>query len=223
MSSSVGYLGKQTNWHPDVWGQQSQQNREAQWGPIPGEVVSYDPNTQTGTIKPLYKPVHNGKAIEMPELYEVPFDIPRSANAGLTFPIPKGTKVILYPTMRTQEKYDTENDGQPVDTRSFHLSDMRARLDGGDSLTDPLKNVDPDNTHLRFDPEGKYGLKGSPDGKVRLDGNQGNIYELLAEVVELLGQDTLVINYGSSAGSGHQLQYKDKYAEIAAKLRAMAL
>lgn len=223
MSSTVGYLGKQTNWTKDINGQQSQSTREEMWGPIDGEIVDYDAAAGTATVKPLYKPVHNGQPVDMPNLYEVPVEMPRTANAGLTFPVPAGTKVRLTPGMRSSEKYDTENDGQPPDARSFHLSDMRASLIGGDSLTDPMKNVDAENTHMRFDPEGNYGLKGSPDGKVRLDGAEGNIYDLLAQVVELLAADTLQINYGSSAGTGHELQFKAQYAEIAGKLRAMAL
>jgi hypothetical protein len=223
MSSVVGYLGKQTNWNEDVYGQQTQQNREAQWGPIPGEIVSYDAATQTATVKPLYKPLQNGEPVEMAQLFEVPVEFPRSGNSAITHPVPAGTKVMLNPSMRSTEKYHDEDDGSPSDTRSFHLSDMRASLVGGDSLTDPLPNVDPDNTHLRFDAQGHYGLKGSPDGKVRLDGSQGNIYDLLAQVVELLAADTLEIKYGSSAGSGHALQFQAQYADIAAKLRAMAL
>jgi hypothetical protein len=76
---------------------------------------------------------------------------------------------------------------------------------------------------MRFSPDGDYGIRGSKDGKIKIEGNQGNIYDLLATVVELLSQDQLQINHGSSSGSGHELQFKAQYAEIAAKLRAMQL
>lgn len=221
--TSTGYLGKQTNWETDVVGNQAQQAINEQWGPIPGEIKSYDAATQTATVKPLYKPLHNGEPVEMPELYEVPVELPRTANAGLTMPIPAGTKVMLNPSMRSRESYDDANDGKPSDGRTFHLADMRATINGGDSLTDPLPNVDPDNTHLRFDAQGQYGLKGSPDGKVRLDGAVGNIYDLLATAIELIASDQLQINYGSSAGTGHALQHAAALQEIAGKLRAMQL
>ena len=181
---SVGYLRKTTNRDPDFVGRRALSDREEQWGPIDAEVKSYDAAKGTITAQPLYKPIQNGQPVDMPELYEVPIEMPRTANAGLTFPIPNGTKVRLTPMMRSREIYDTENDGRPSDGRSFNLSDMVATVTGGDSLTDPMKNVDSENTHLRFDAEGKYGLRGSPDGKYKLEGNQGNIYELVNDAIE---------------------------------------
>jgi len=186
-------------------------------------VVSYDAATQTATIKPLYKPLHNGEAVEMAELYEVPVEFPRTANSAITHPIPAGTRVMLNPSMRTREKYDDEDDGAPSDGRSFHLSDMRATIAGGDSLMQPLENVDPDNTHLRFDAEGQFGLKGSPDGKFKIEGSEGNLYDIIATFMELVASDQLQINYGSSAGTGHQLQNRSQLMDLAAKVRAMAL
>lgn len=219
----TGYIGKTTNLGRDVMGRQALSEREAIWGPIPGEVVSYDAAAGTATIKPLYRPRFNGEPVDMPELLEVPVDLPRTANAGLTFPIPAGTKVMLAPAMRSMENYDDQDDGAPSDGRSFNLSDMRASIAGGNSLTDPLPNADPDNTHLRFDPEGKFGIRGSPDGKIKIEGAEGNVYDLIATALELIAGDQLQINYGSSQGSGHALQNAAALTEIAGKLRAMAL
>lgn len=219
----VGLLGKTTNLDRDVIGRQALSEREAMWGPIPGEIVAYDAAAGTATIKPLYRPRFNGEPVEMPQLLEVPVDLPRTANAGLTFPIPAGTKVHLTPMMRSMESYDDENDGAPSDGRSFSLSDMRASIVGGDSLSSPMGNVDPDNTHLRFDQDGNYGIKGSPDGKIKIEGSEGNIYDLIATALELIAGDRLQINYGSSAGSGHALENRAQLTEIAGKLRAMAL
>ncbi len=218
-----GYLGKTTNLEGDIVSQQAQSEREAMWGPIPGEVVSYDAARGTIEAKPLYKPRHNGKAIDMPNLLEVPIDLPRTANAGLTFPIPAGTRVMLAPAMRSMEKYENEDDGEASDARSFHLSDMRATIAGGNSLSDPMKNVDPDNTHLRFDDEGKFGVRGSPDGKFKIEGSEGNLYDIIATFMELVASDELQINYGSSAGTGHALQNRTQLMDLAAKVRAMAL
>lgn len=219
----VGYLGKHTNLGRDVTGSQVQAERDSMWGPIPGEIVTYDAAAGTATVRPLYKPVHNGKPVDMPDLYEVPVDQPRTNGMGMTFPIPAGTKVMLSPQMRAFEDYEEGEDGVPTDARSFHLSNMRASLSGGDSLSDPLPGADADNFHLRFNGSGSFGMKGSPDGKFQLNGAQGNVFDILAEVVELLAADTLKINYGSSAGSGHELQFKAQYADLAAKLRAMVL
>lgn len=219
----TGYTGKVTNSAEDAVGRMAQGERETTWGAIPGEIIDYDAAKGTATVRPLYKPKINGQTVEMPDLYEVPVDQPRSGNSGLTFPIPAGTKVMLAPQMRAMDEYEEGNEGDPYDARSFHVSNMRASLSGGDSLSDPLPNADPDNTHLRFDPDGNYGLKGSPDGKFKLDGSDGNIYELLAEAIELIASDTLQINYGSSAGSGHALENAAALTVIAGKLRNMVL
>lgn len=218
----AGYLGKTTNDPRDVTDRQAQAEREAQWGPIPGQVVSYDAATQTGTIQPLYRPIHNGKPVDMPVLLEVPIDQPRTGNAGITFPIPPGTRVMLAPMMRSMDNYDVDDDGSPSDARSFSLSDMRATIVGGDSLKSPLENVDPDNMHIRFSTDGSFGIKGSPDGKVAIYGSEGNIYDLLAQVVELLGAETTTVSGGSSSGIW-PLTHQAQFAAIAAKLRAMAL
>lgn len=220
----VGYLRKTTNRSADYVGRRALSDREEQWGPIPGEIVSYDAATQTATVKPLYKPVQNGEPVDMPELYEVPVELPRTASAGLTFPIPAKTRVMLNPSMRSRELYDEEDDGQPSDGRSFHLADMRATITGGDSVSDPMKSVDSENTHLRFDAEGKYGLRGSPAGTFKLEGSQGNIYELINDAVDecqkgfdKLKDEPLLIYTADYAAAATAL------ATILGKLRGMQL
>lgn len=125
--------------------------------------------------------------------------------------------------MRSSEDYHVDGKGTASDARSFALSDMEAHLDGGESLTDPIKNFDNENTHVRFDEDGEFGIRGSKDGKVAIQGAEGDIYELLAQVVELLSTDALQINYGSSAGTGHALSNRAAYAAISAKLNAMKI
>ena len=218
----AGYINKKTNDPMDVLTSATQAERDSMWGPIPGEIVSYDPVSGTATVQPLYRPIHNGVAVTMPVLYEVPIDLPRTASAGLTFPIPSGTKVMLTPQMRAIDEYEEGGFGDPYDARSFHLSNMRASIAGGDSLSAPLPNVDPENTHLRFSPDGDFGIKGSPDGKVAIEGKEGNLYSLLVEVVEILGSETTTVSSGSSAGVW-PLTHQAQFAALAAKLRGSAL
>jgi hypothetical protein len=219
----VGYLGKRTNQQRDITGQQAQSEREAMWGPIPGEIVSFDPSSQTATVQPLYKPVHNGQPVAMPQLFEVPIDLPRTGSAGITFPIPAGTRVMLSPTMRSMDNYDADDDGAPFDGRSFHLADMRATIVGGDSVSSPMQNVDPDNTHIRFDAAGDFGLKGSPDGKFDLIGSEGSIFDLLITHVELTSEGFKKLG---TEGLNHSPRYDaigDELAVIAGKLRSMQI
>lgn len=221
---SAGRQGKTTNWEDDVIGTKLTEERNSMWGEIPGQIVAFDPQKQTATVKPLYKPKFNGKAVEMPDLLEIPVRFPRAGKGGMTYPVAAGDRVTLRPQMRSTENYHGEDDGEASDARSFNLSDMEAHLDGGESLSDPIQNFDNENTHVRFNEDGSYGIRGSQDGKIKIEGSEGNIYDLLATVVELLAEDGLNVLSGSSAGNGiHELQHKAQYAEIAAKLRAMAL
>src|SRR5690606_10544315 len=107
--------------------------------------------------------------------------------------------------------------------RSFNLSDMTATITGGDSLKDPLANFDADNTHIRFNEDGSFGVRGSPDGKFKIEGSEGNLYTIIAEFMELVAADQLLITYGSSAGTGHRLFNQAPLMALAAKVRAMAL
>lgn len=218
----VGYTGKKTNTPQDILGSATTDERDAIWGPIPGSVVDYDATSGTATIQPLYRPIHNGEPVTMPLLYEVPVDQPRTASAGLTLPVPTGTKVMLTPQMRALDDYDEGGEAEAFDARSFHLSNMRASLSGGNALSDTLPNADPDNVHLRFSPGGDFGIKGSADGKISIDGKEGNLYDLLVQVVEILASETTTVTFGSSAGT-HPLTHQAAFAALAAKLRGSAL
>jgi len=220
----TGKLGKATNSFNDTVGAQTQNEREDMWGPFPGEIVSYDAAKQTATIKPLIKKKKwDGSDLELPQLVEVPVDFPSTGAGAITHPVPVGSRVVLTPQMRSMENYDADDAANLSDGRSFNLSDVRASITGGNSASKPLQNVDPDNTHIRADAEGKFGVRLSPDGKIKIDGSQGNIYELIAEFMELVAGDGLQIAYGSSAGTGHALQNKAALLAIAAKVRGMAL
>lgn len=218
----VGVLGKTTNRDRDAVGRQALTERERIWGEIPGEVVSFDKDAQTATIKPLYKPMHNGQPVEMPELFEVPIRFARMGGFVVTAPVKPGNKVTLRPLMRSTENFHEDGDYTPSDGRSFSLADYEAHLDGGEPLKEPIKNFNNTNMELRSE-DGQFAMEMSEDGKFRMRGAEGNWFDLLASLAELLAADTLKINYGSSAGSGHALQFKSQYAEIAGKLRGMAL
>lgn len=208
MSGGAGYNGKTTNDGGTVIAVKAAAERESQWGPIDGEIVSYDAAAQTAEIKPLYKPMHNGKSIDMPNLVDVPINFPRSGSGAITFPMPGGSRVRLTPQMRSSENYHASDDGTPSDTRSFALSDMEASPIGGDSLTNPLQNVDPDNVHMRFNDAGTYGIKGSPSGKIQIIGSHGNAYDLIQQAIDLA-------KHGFELLSDESLIHAIEYANIA--------
>ncbi|MEC5289370.1 MULTISPECIES: Gp138 family membrane-puncturing spike protein [unclassified Aurantimonas] len=198
--------------------------REDAWGNMDGEIVAFDPQRQTATIRPYYKKRLAGVPTQVADLLDVPIEFPRGGSGAITSPVKVGDKVRLAPQMRDSSNYDESGAAFDVGSeRSFSLSDMRATLIGGNSLSDPIQNFDDQNTHIRFSDDGSFGLRGSPDGKFKIEGAQGNLYDILATFMELVASDQLSIAYGSSAGSGHALQNRAALMDLAAKVRAMAL
>lgn len=220
---SMGYRGKTTNAGRENTAVQAQAEREAQWGEMTGTIVSFDPATQLASVQPDYRPTHNGEAVDMPELAEVPVRFHKAGGFTITTPIKVGDKVALRPQMRSSEEFHTGGSYEtPGDARSMSLSDMEAFLDGGEPATDPIPGFNNTNLEIRT-ASGDFKIEMSEDGKFKIDGAQGNIYDLLAQVVELLASDELHIKNGSPTPHGHALQNQPQYAEIAGKLRSMAL
>lgn len=220
---SMGKRGKVTNQNRENTSTLASNEREAMFGEIPGEIISFDPDNQTATVQPLYKPIHDGSPVDMPELLEIPVRFPRQGGFVMTTPVKPGDKVNLRPQSRSTEEYHTGSNHTPVsDSRSMALSDMEAYLDGGESIEQPISNFNNENFEIRSE-NGDHKIELSEDGKFKIVGSQGNVYELLTQVVELLAADKLNVKYGSSAGSGHALENRSKYDEIAGKLRAMVL
>jgi hypothetical protein len=223
--SSAGYIGKTTNKPSEVAGRETTSDRENVFSSIPARTTSLvSKDGRTVSVQPLFKRrLPDGTFLEYPIIPKVPIDYTTTAIGGMTFPMPIGTRVELMSSSRSMENYDTKDDGEPSDARSFHLSDVRVKLSGGDSITEPIENYDPDNIHIRANKSGTYGLKLTPDGKVEHMGAQGNIYALMAKALSLIASDQLQIAYGSSAGTGHALQNRAELMDIAAKLVAMSL
>lgn len=222
--SATGYVGKTTNQQREVVGAQTQGEREDQWGEMPGEVVAFDAATQTATIRPLYKPRHNGEPVDMPDLLEVPVRFPRAGGGAFTMPVRVGDKLTLRPQMRSSENYHAGEEYTASDARSFNLSDVEAFLDGGEALTEPIENFDGANMHLRADPAGNYGLKASESGKFSLIGSEGNVYTQIFEgfdqcqqMAALLATEPELIHTAEYDAIATALQ------NIVTKLNAMAL
>ncbi len=220
---TMGARGKTTNNSREVSAVQMQSERESMIGEMPGRIVSFNASNQTITVQPLYRPIHNGEPVNMPELQEVPVRFPRMGGFVITTPVKEGDIVTLRPQMRSSEEYHSGGLYEaPSDNRSMSLSDMEAFLDGGEPISNPIQNFNSDNLEIRSS-DGSFKIEMSEDGRFKIEGAQGNVYNLLAQVVELLSTDMLNITTGSSAGSVHELQHKAQYETIAGKLRAMAL
>lgn len=220
---SMGARGKVTNDAREGVAVQAQSEREAMFGEMPGEVISFNPANQTITVQPSYRPSHNGTPVDMPELLEVPVRFPRVGGFVITTPVKAGDMVTLRPQMRSSEEFHSGGNYEtPGDTRSMSLSDMEAFLDGGERLTDSIPAFNTENLEIRS-ADGSHKIEMSEDGRFRIIGKEGNVFELLGDLLDALATDNLQINSGSSAGSNHQLQNRSTYEAIRDKFRAMQL
>lgn len=217
---SVGKRGKTTNAPREAIAAQAQSERESMWGEMSGTVVDFNPDSQTITVQPNYKPRHNGVPIDMPQLQEVPVRFPRAGGFVITTPIKAGDKVTLRPQMRSSEEYHAGGDYTvDRDARTFSLSDMEAFLDGGEPLSSPIPGFNPNNMEIRS-ADGSFKIEMSEDGKFKIVGATGDWFEMLARLAEIVAQHETNVTTGSSSGQwSHTLA--GEATEIASKLRGM--
>lgn len=222
--SGIGLIGNYTNRASEVAGARQLEETAAQWGNVNGTVAAVNADGSVEVDVDYVMTGPEGK-LKPPRLSSVPINHMRGSQAAFIIPPKVGDKVRLSPLMRSSENLHTGDDEWTAsDARMNALSDMEATLAGGNALTDTIPNYDPENAHMRFNSEGTYGIKGSPDGKIKIEGSQGNIYELVAEAIglcrdgfELLGTESTLDHVASYAQIGASLE------QIVAKLEAMAL
>lgn len=190
---------------------------------LPGEIVSFDPATQTATVKIQYVPKINGEETPYPELLKVPVNTPRGGGFAMSIPTQPGDLgMLVFAERDLSSWYEEGGDKAGDSTRMHDLSDAVFIPGGMMPSPDRLESFNAQNFEVRT-VDGQYKIEMSPDGKFAMVGAQGDIVSLLRDLVELLSTDQLVINYGSSAGSGHELQHRAAYAEILSKLNAMVI
>ena len=220
--SGIGLTGKTSSNELDVTEQQILNDRNSLFGEMPAEIVSFDPVSQSATVQPLYKPRHNGAHIVLAKLEMVPIHFPHGKKGGLTFPLSAGDRVMLRPQMRSNEAFHTTGEFVANDQRSFSLSDMEGFVDGGRSMTDPIKNFDANNAQWRYDDEGNFGWFGSDDGKTKCVLGAGELIDTIAKLAEACADNLTTVVGGSSSGN-HEHSSKALFEEIAKTLRDMEL
>lgn len=216
----AGYAGKHTNRERDTVEGQARDQVEREWGEMTGTVVSFDAELQTIKVQPDYQKRLNGKPTKLPELVDVPVRFPRMGAFIMTTPVRPGDKVSLRPQMVNSEEFHEGEDYVPTDARSRSLSDYEAFLDGGEPLSNPITGFNNNAFEIRTE-DGAHRVRFDESGKFEITGNQGDWYDLMTQVVELLAADKLNVKVGSSAGSVHALENQSDYADIAGKMRSM--
>lgn len=202
------------------------------WTSLHGKVVKYYPDKQTIDVQPTYKPKHNGKAVDMPVLYDVPVIFPRAGGAAMTFPVKDGDGVLVNFTARDYSKWHGSGNAEEAGSARMHdLSDGVAIL-GFEPAPRKLQNVDPDRLQFRSD-DGKNTMSfdqktGSVDiqgeqAKFRVKGQDGeDMVQILFDLLGVLETATTTVIGGSSGGI-HPLTQNAEYGAIKARLAKIKL
>ena len=170
----------------------------------------------------MKKFVFNGKEIEPAILEEIPVMQYRAGGYAQTAPIKPGNSVELH--FEQGDASDSYLEGkQSANTtkRQHNLSDAVA-VPGRYPQNNSVTNYDTENCFWGTE-DSKYGYRVNEGGKFSLTGSEGELFQILGELLRLLEDDKLTIKDGSSSGSGHALLYSSKYGELAAKIEAMTI
>lgn len=212
-----GFVGKATRRSRSAGvGVAAQSERQDMFTKLPGQIVSFDPATQTATVKIMHKPVINGKEVTPPELLEVPVVQPRGGGFSMTAPLGAGDWVDL-----TFDDVDTSafrDGGSQVGSgrRMNSLSDAIA-TPGRAPATDVLPNYDSSNLFVGT-ADGKAGLRVSPSGKVEIAG-PGGAEDLVTIIHELLGH----LSGSKTTAIGTPIQHAGDYGSLQARVASMKL
>ena len=137
---------------------------------MPGQIQSYDANTQTATVRPMTKrvdkdPEGNVLVEQYPDLYEVPVVQPRNNDYFISFPLSSGDPVLLCSAKHDIESwYESGNLSEPETTRKHSISDCFAIVGG-------LARGDAEGTQTPS-ANGMVVGKADDDGQVFLSGDE---------------------------------------------------
>jgi len=134
---------------------------------LPAEILAFEPGERKAEVRPLLKRrLPNGEEQSLPVISDVPVMFPAANGRGITWPLEKGDKVLLFFTERSIDQWlDSGDELTPRENRRFDLSDAVV-VPGLYPFTDgPV--VDEDALNVRY----KGGYATIEDGIVTL-GNE---------------------------------------------------
>lgn len=182
---------------------------------MPGQIVSYDRETQLARVKPcLRRTLNTGEELELPDIYNVPVQFPSSSNANIHFDLEEGDSVMIIFSERSLDGW-VERGGcvTPKERRLHNINDAIA-----------IPGVKPKPSS--FSPKGDEGslticnndvfIELKKDGKVVLDNGEN---ELLSVLVELVTEMISGKNLTTGGPLGKDPIYIEKLNGILTKLQ----
>jgi hypothetical protein len=174
---------------PEAVAQAAQAESQSVYTSLPGRIVSFDPATQTATVKPLYKAKFNGVATEMPELLDVPVMVPRAGGAILTFPIKPGDGVMLQFMSRNADLWF--GDGGEQEAFSARINDLSdaVAIPGLEPGPRVIPNYNADSFELRNE-DGTTKIEITPDGKIAFESAGEELINIFDEFMAVMESHT---------------------------------
>jgi len=189
-------------------------------GRLPGQIVSFDPATQTATVRLMVMPIVNGEPIEPPDLVEVPISQPRGGGFAMTAPIAAGDYVdVNFDDVDTSGFRSSGSQSKPGTARLNSLSDATATL-GRQPSGEALTAYDAANMFMGT-VDGANGLRISPGGQVAIDGAGEELFTILSELLDVLSDDSADTTRDSP--TQRPLNGQPAYAALKSRIDAMKL
>jgi hypothetical protein len=146
-----------------------------------GEVVSYDPKTQTAVVQPRLSTIVGGETVRAPELQSVPVMYPRAGGLVLHKPLKKGDEVELRFSQRSLDQSADDGSDQPGNRgRMHHISDAVASPSSY-SKGKQLANLPADRMHFGSE-DGKSGFQVKEDGSFDLVRNGDSLWKVIEDL-----------------------------------------
>ncbi len=151
----------------------------------PGIVESYDPETQTATVKPtLPRPslTRDGyEFLDLPVLPRVPIKFERAGGFFISYPVAKGDRVMLVFMDRSMDQWsELGREGDPRDGRTHDLSDGVAIV-GLYPASEPL--ADAHATNMVLGKDGGVQIHIKPSGEIHIGSENAADFIALAALV----------------------------------------
>lgn len=152
---------------------------------IPGVVESYDPGTETVTVRPaLKRKYQDGTLVELPLILNVPVLFPRGGKASITFPLKKGDSGFLLISERSLDVWKAKGGVvDPNDPRKFNLTDA-VFFPGGYPKSKPSGRATADKLRIT---NGDSEIEMTEGAKLKIGKKDGDeLLDLMSQLIQKL-------------------------------------
>jgi hypothetical protein len=191
------------------------------WTSLPGRLVSFDPATQRATVETCLMPRHNGKAVPMTQLKDVPVEFPRGGGFAMTWPLQPGDGGQVTFQARDIGAWEGGQAVAPAPTARMHdLSDAVFRP-GLEPKPAALTNYNTENFEIRS-LDGQTKIEISDQGTFAFQNASEELMTIIDEILRILIDQQANVTFGSSKGL-HPITTNSPAAALRERFRTLKL